>query len=316
MNIGRMIINSILALILVGCATTKDDWKKAQDLGTIQSYEEFLTKYPKSGFSNNAKADIEKLYWQKAKNDNTIEAYRNFLERNPQTFSRDARIAMIDLAWGIALKQNTIEGYLAFKSEYPDSDYSSNADRKIQKLKWNNVRRMNRKEEYERFLISYPNSEYSYEATLRASVADLKITKTDKPQIMSSGHPKLSNLFPDIEVVPPKNHVFIIVKWSFLPIRNFTINSDEIGFFGSDNDYIAGTYETSGGHWYPTQNIVDKILRSKNLTGFLSSSMFVRFLRNRQQNLNYLFVVPLYIVKGSKVSIGKVDFFVDNYINP
>ena len=368
MNIGRTITSFLLALVLVGCATTRSEWKEAQDLHTIESYGEFLTKHPESEFSNDAKASIEELYWQKAgntntvesyskyidtypdssyvnkaeagieklywqeaKDANTIEAYRDFLERNPQNpwFYRDAKIAMLELdrearattamldsAWSIALKQNTIEGYQVFKAKYPGSDYISDANKRIQELKWNSVRGMNRREEYERFWASYPNSEYSYEAMLRASLVELKITKTDKPQIMSSSLPFFSNILPDTEVVPLKDHVFIIVTWSFLPIRDFTINLDKISFFGPDNDHITGTYKIPGGHWQMTKNIMDKILRSKNLVlKDNSGPTYNYFYQNKQQDLRYLFCVPVDIAKGSKVSIGRVDFFVDNYVD-
>ena len=48
-------------LFLVGCATPKKDWEKAQRLNTIEAYEEFLQKHPFSIFALDAKERIANL---------------------------------------------------------------------------------------------------------------------------------------------------------------------------------------------------------------------------------------------------------------
>ena len=48
-------------LFLVGCATPKKDWEKAQRLNTIEAYEEFLQKHPDSEFAYKAKRKIEEI---------------------------------------------------------------------------------------------------------------------------------------------------------------------------------------------------------------------------------------------------------------
>lgn len=74
---------------LIGCATTKEDWGNAQNLNTIEAYQEFLQKYPNSGFSKEAQTKLEPLYYQMAKDTNTAISYSAYLARYPQGVHTD-----------------------------------------------------------------------------------------------------------------------------------------------------------------------------------------------------------------------------------
>ena len=79
-------------LFLVGCATPKKDWEKAQRLNTIEAYEEFLQKHPDSEFAYEAKHKIEELAWEKVRQKDSINAYENFLQKYPKSkFVTEAR---------------------------------------------------------------------------------------------------------------------------------------------------------------------------------------------------------------------------------
>ncbi|MCU4137430.1 MAG: hypothetical protein MW689_001001 [Thermodesulfobacteria bacterium] len=82
-------------VVLVGCATPKKNWEKAQRLNTIEAYQEFLQKHPNSEFAYEAKRKIEELAWERTKEQNTIEAYQEFIDKYPQSeFIREAKIGL------------------------------------------------------------------------------------------------------------------------------------------------------------------------------------------------------------------------------
>jgi len=51
----------IVSIFLLGCDSTKNDWEKAQQNNTVESYTEFLFKHPNSEFSENARKQMGKI---------------------------------------------------------------------------------------------------------------------------------------------------------------------------------------------------------------------------------------------------------------
>jgi hypothetical protein len=74
---------------MVGCATAKKHWEIAKSTDTIAAYKEFLTKYPKSAYFEEAHRRLEELLWLNALQQNTIAAYEEYLQRWPK-YSPDA----------------------------------------------------------------------------------------------------------------------------------------------------------------------------------------------------------------------------------
>lgn len=85
MRIKTSWIALLLLFLLVGCATTTSVWHKTQQLNTIEAYEKFLQKYPRSKFTAEANRQIERLTWDASQRRNTIEAYQDFLRKYPQS---------------------------------------------------------------------------------------------------------------------------------------------------------------------------------------------------------------------------------------
>lgn len=59
-------------------------YNETENKNTIEAYEEFLTKFPKSKHFDEATFKLEKLYYDKAEAQNTIEDYENFLVKYPK----------------------------------------------------------------------------------------------------------------------------------------------------------------------------------------------------------------------------------------
>jgi len=149
----------VSAVWLVGCATTKVDWKRAHKLGTLEAYQEFLQKYPASELANNAKREIEKLEWQKTRQQGAQEPYYVFLRKYPKSeFADDAERELEKLNWEEARQQGTQESFRLFLQRHPRGKFAGDAEKKLEKLDWKEARQFGTQEAYYEFLQRHPAS--------------------------------------------------------------------------------------------------------------------------------------------------------------
>ena len=73
----------IFTILMAGCASQQSMFNKAKTENSIESYKEFLLKYPDSAFSEEAEKLIKNLEYKKIKKVNTIESYKRFLDKYP-----------------------------------------------------------------------------------------------------------------------------------------------------------------------------------------------------------------------------------------
>ena len=148
-----------LLLFVVSSCKVKKDFEQAEKINTIYIYEDFLKKYKKTKYNEQAKKNLLELYekneWLKAKSYNTIEAYFEFLQF------------------------------------YPTSYYAKVAKEKIYRLEeirdWKAAKEANRKFDYYNFIKKYPKSRFVEEAKKIAkfslqdteNIVKKKVDKTD-----------------------------------------------------------------------------------------------------------------------------------------
>jgi cell division septation protein DedD len=90
-------LSMALAAGMAGCSRQQSDWQKARGVNSIDSYEQFIKKYPASEFTAQAQARVKELYeerdWQKARDADTPAAYQEFLKAYPEgKWAEEARI--------------------------------------------------------------------------------------------------------------------------------------------------------------------------------------------------------------------------------
>lgn len=170
----RWILTSIMALVLVGCATTKGNWEKAQRLNTIKAYQEFLQKHPQSEFTAEAKHQIQNIDWQKATRLDTLESYQEFKNKYPHSkFIHEAEARIDKLAWQKAQGLNTIESYKEFLKKHPQSEFGRAArDRieqleRIEQLAWEEAKGTDTVLRYKKFIEEHPSSKFVSQAKER-----------------------------------------------------------------------------------------------------------------------------------------------------
>ena len=84
-------------LVVAGCSRQQSDWEKARTTNNIESYEQFVKKYPTGEFTSQAQARVKELEeerdWQKARDADTPDAYQAFLKQYPEgKWTEEARI--------------------------------------------------------------------------------------------------------------------------------------------------------------------------------------------------------------------------------
>ena len=118
-------ISMFLAFSLT-CFAQKGKWEKAQRKNTIESYQEFLKKYPNSEFSNDAILKLMGLEYKKAENVNSIGIYSSFIDtygKNKNSYSEQAKNKLIQLEFDYAKKKNSVDAFEQFIQKYSDEKY-------------------------------------------------------------------------------------------------------------------------------------------------------------------------------------------------
>jgi formylglycine-generating enzyme required for sulfatase activity len=77
------VIVLLASLFLTGCAE-RNDWKKAQQTNTLDSYQKFLKNYPSGKYVEKAKLAMDELEWSKADQTKMLGDYLTYLKKYPK----------------------------------------------------------------------------------------------------------------------------------------------------------------------------------------------------------------------------------------
>ncbi|MDQ1318611.1 MAG: Formylglycine-rating enzyme family protein [Candidatus Poribacteria bacterium] len=77
------VIVLLASLFLTGCAE-RNDWKKAQQTNTLDSYQKFLKNYPSGKYVEKAKLAIDELEWSKVDQTKMLGDYLTYLKKYPK----------------------------------------------------------------------------------------------------------------------------------------------------------------------------------------------------------------------------------------
>lgn len=106
--------------------------------------------------------------WQKAQQVNTVYAYQDFLRKYPKSeFTPEANRRIEKLTWEASEKSNTVKSYQDFLRQYPQGEFTLEANRRIEKLNWEAAQRNNTIQAYQDFIRKYPQNQYVAEANRR-----------------------------------------------------------------------------------------------------------------------------------------------------
>ena len=168
----RHIFLSMLAAGILGCASPPDDFATAKKVGTVESYEAFVSKHPKAGFlTDQAYQQISLLHaWQKAQSTDDAPGYRDFLAIHPRSQFTDLarrRLAPLEVkeAWGTATSQDSVAAYQDFLRKNPSSEFTADAKARLDRAaqresesKWRTLETSGSPYDFAAFVVEYPSS--------------------------------------------------------------------------------------------------------------------------------------------------------------
>lgn len=159
----------IAAALVSGCSTTNRDWERAEHLGTITGYEEFLGRHSDTDRSKEASQRLAQLRceraWNAAMSSDTTDSYKDFLSRFPGSrFETDAKTELeATEAWTRTAPVKTIEAYEDYLAKYPAFYKRKMVKELVFNLKadrdWKVAELADSADAYAAFASNYPDSE-------------------------------------------------------------------------------------------------------------------------------------------------------------
>jgi outer membrane protein assembly factor BamD (BamD/ComL family) len=111
--------------------------------------------------------------WENAQADNTVEAYMEFLNSHPESeFSKDADAKIELLIWENAINGTDVINYEDYIKKYPDGKFVNEAVWRIDSLRFLEVDNLRTIEAFTGFLKDFPMSRYA--DTVRTRILDME----------------------------------------------------------------------------------------------------------------------------------------------
>lgn len=122
---------------------------RADGKGTSGAYAEFIEKYSKNQWTNEAQELLEEAQYRENVIPENTQSYLNFIHNFPDNFKVDEAYLKI---YAIETKNNNVEAYRAFIEGFPNSPYKEDAWMKLYRLSIADYK----KETLEEFALNYP----------------------------------------------------------------------------------------------------------------------------------------------------------------
>ena len=136
-------------------------FEEAKKQNTVESYSDFISKYPISIQMGDAKSARNQLGFEKAKSENSISSYQNFIKKFPDALQAKEAIRLRDeLAFDSANSINTSKALTKFVTDYPNSHLKNIANGKIEELEYEETKVANTSDAYLAFITKWPKSKY------------------------------------------------------------------------------------------------------------------------------------------------------------
>ena len=158
----KLFVLGIVILLLVCCATEKSSWEKAKKENTKDAYINYMKKYPKSSFKQEAVRHLAFLW---AAEKNTVEEYEKFLKLHSKSkdLAEEARARIENFYIDEAIKQNSINPYEGYLRKYPHGNRAGRKNQHLEKLYFQDIKKETTIIKLETFLKRFPQGQFSTE---------------------------------------------------------------------------------------------------------------------------------------------------------
>ena len=126
---------------------------------TVESFQNFITKYPDAVQKNEAIKSRNSLAFQIAKSADKIESYKEFITKYPEAIEvKESWERVYELAFTVAEQENSLQSYKIFVTEYPKSSQFATAMSRINEMNYAIAEKGNNAASYKKFIDENPNS--------------------------------------------------------------------------------------------------------------------------------------------------------------
>lgn len=118
----------IILLMCNACTKSKDAdsscWENSTLINTINSYKDYLNKFPNGKFKKEADSTIQVLVWENVNTVNSFEAYESYLKEYPNgSFKQLADSLFEDVLWKSVNKTSDMSLYVKYKTAIPNGKH-------------------------------------------------------------------------------------------------------------------------------------------------------------------------------------------------
>jgi outer membrane protein OmpA-like peptidoglycan-associated protein/Mg-chelatase subunit ChlD len=179
-------------------------YKNACDINNVESYQEFISKYPNAANRNEAELKRNALAFSMAKSVDKIEDYKSFLKKYPDANEvPQAKDRMHELAFASAEKENSSFAFKKFIDEYPQSKQHDKAFKLYEEKQFFEYTYNNEGINFKTFIEDFPENSWKTVAedslfSISSRTEDLNFLKFCVDNFKSDKREKALMLYHDI----------------------------------------------------------------------------------------------------------------------
>lgn len=170
------------ALLMTGCLTTSPDtsaWNMVKDVNSPAAYEDFIRRYPDSGYADDAREMIEEAKMDQIMKASTVAECVRTVKTNPEP--EIAAIAA-DLAFKAARNENSVEALYDFLFYFKEHSGAPEIRTRLEEIEFKTASGDASPIPLEYFLLRYPESRFAGEGRKLLAQKSYKQVKAWKSQ--------------------------------------------------------------------------------------------------------------------------------------
>jgi hypothetical protein len=139
-------------------------FEEAKKLDSVEAYEEFIKKHPRSGFVTPAKDRIRELQFDEVKRINSANVYLDYIRRNPNSiYLEEAKGQAEILIFQDAARSYQAEKYQGYLDIYPQGRFHQAAQKALEFISVETLKQRGSIPDMETFLHANPDSTFRHE---------------------------------------------------------------------------------------------------------------------------------------------------------
>ena len=216
-------------------------WTILNDLNTIASYNDYLTKFPKGIYVNVAKERVDEILWAKALQTNTYEGYKFYaVSSYNRKYAHQADSLGQSALWSNAVVKDSYEAYQKYIELFPNGNFSERAIKIADGKLWKIVETNGTEADYKLYLNRFPDGKYAQKAK---NYLDENLWNTTESLYTQSAFENYKNNFPNGNHITEANAIIEYYK----AIENRK----------SDLSWLIGTWSVQTNYGYSSLKIYD-----------------------------------------------------------